>query len=125
MPGGGFFSLQIAGHQEADYVATAHAEIVRNENSAWAGSLAVAASWADWRGATSLIVGNRWLEMLTRFDKPTCLVFGKDSLPDTDFSEVEQTGTMTRVLPDCGHSMSWENPSALAAALSDFCAMHE
>lgn len=124
-PGGGFFSLQIARQQEAEYIATTHAEIVRNDRSAWAGSLAVAASWAVWRGASSLIAGNTWFEMLTRFDKPTCLIFGEDSLPDSDFSEVEQAGTMTRVLPNCGHSMSWENPSALAAALSDFCALHE
>ena len=48
------------------------------------------------------------------------LVFGELSLPDDDFNRLQQKGVALKIIPDAGHSMSWENPSALAQALSGF-----
>ncbi|MFZ3388358.1 hypothetical protein [Buttiauxella gaviniae] len=46
-------------------------------------------------------------------------------LPGSDFTKVRTLKITTTVLPDCGHSMSWENPSALSDALDAFGKMHE
>ncbi|WMY72249.1 alpha/beta hydrolase [Buttiauxella selenatireducens] len=124
-PGGGFFSRQICSFSEADYLSTTHHAMVNAESGPWAGSLAIAAPWAVWRGADSLIKGNNWLDIFARLGRPKALVFGEQSLPNTDFTQVQNLGIQTTVLPDCGHSMSWENPSALAHALDSFCKKHE
>lgn len=120
-PGGGFFSKQICRHSEAAFVDTIYPRLVAQEQSAWAGSLAVDAPWAIWRGAASLIEGNEWFSLFTGLAIPTQLIFGEHSLPDEDFSCLEAMGVPVVILPDCGHSMSWENPSALAQTLATFC----
>ncbi|RJT24056.1 alpha/beta fold hydrolase [Buttiauxella izardii] len=124
-PGGGFFSKQICSESEADYVAELHHSIIQSENGPWAGSLSAAAAWAVWRGANSLINGNDWMDIFAQLDKPKTLLFGEQSLPDQDFTQVKSLNIKTEVLPDCGHSMSWENPSALAGALAAFCINNE
>jgi pimeloyl-ACP methyl ester carboxylesterase len=124
-PGGGFFSRQICSTSEADYVSSIHHLMVSDESGPWAGSLAVAAPWAVWRGADSLIKGNNWLDIFAALRKPKALIFGAESLPDSDFEHIKTMKITTEVLPDCGHSMSWENPSALANALDAFCRKHE
>lgn len=124
-PGGGFFSKQIYQSSEAEYVSSLHAAMVSEESSPWAGSLLVAAPWAVWRGAGSLIKGNNWLDIFALLNKPKALIFGENSLPDNDFTQVEGLNIQTIVLDGCGHSMSWENPAALAAALDSFCKEYE
>ncbi|TNV17935.1 alpha/beta hydrolase [Buttiauxella sp. B2] len=124
-PGGGFFSRQICSTSEADYVSTVHHSMVSDESGPWAGSLAVAAPWAVWRGADSLIKGNSWLDIFAALRKPKALIFGEESLPDSDFEQIKALNITTEVLSDCGHSMSWENPSALAKALDTFCQKYE
>ncbi|RPH24790.1 alpha/beta hydrolase [Buttiauxella warmboldiae] len=124
-PGGGFFSQQICSTGERDYVATLHHAMIDAESGPWAGSLAAAAPYAVWRGANNLISGNHWLEMFARLKKPQALIFGERSLPDDDFTQIQTMSITTTVLPDCGHCMSWENPSALAGALAAFCEKHD
>ncbi|KFC06574.1 2-hydroxy-6-oxo-6-phenylhexa-2,4-dienoate hydrolase [Trabulsiella guamensis ATCC 49490] len=97
------------------------AELVAQDDSPWAGSLAVDAPWAVWRGAASLVAGNDWFTRFVDLPKPKQLIFGEHSLPDDDFSRLDALGIPTVVLPGCGHLMSWENPTALAAALTAFC----
>lgn len=121
-PDGGFFSRQICRFDEETYIARVHALMMHNHNNPWTGSLSIAAPWAVWRGASSLIIGNHWLEMFIELTKPTCLLFGEKSLPDADFTQLRAMGIGTVELADCGHNMSWENPSAFAAALAAFCA---
>lgn len=124
-PGGGFFSQQICSNSEADYVSTIHHSMVSDESGPWAGSLSVAAPWAVWRGAESLINGNDWIGAFAELNKPKALIFGERSLPDSDFEQIRTMNISTVVLPACGHSMSWENPSALAKALDAFCQCYE
>lgn len=124
-PGGGFFSKQICRNTQAEYIAAIHPAMVAGESGPWAGSLAVAAPWAVWRAADSLITGNDWLGIFARLTRPKALIIGQQSLPDADFTQIQAMNIMTEVLPDCGHSMSWENPSALAGALAAFCSKQD
>lgn len=121
-PGGGFFSKEICRYGEDKFVETIwHQMVKEEEGSPWAGSLAVDAPWAVWRGAANLIAGNNWLERFVQLPISKQLIFGEYSLPDDDFSSLTSSGVSTIILPSCGHSMSWENPRALAEALSHFC----
>jgi pimeloyl-ACP methyl ester carboxylesterase len=124
-PGGGFFSQQICSTSEADYISTIHSSMISEEDGPWAGSLSVSAPWAVWRGADSLIKGNNWISIFAELRKPKALIFGEKSLPDSDFDKINAMDISTDVLPDCGHSMSWENPSALAKTLDSFCRIYE
>lgn len=78
--------------------------------------------WAVWRGATSLVEGVKpdWEHLFLSLRCPVMLVFGERSLPDDDFNRLQQNGVAVKIIPDAGHSMSRENPSALAQALSGF-----
>lgn len=120
-PGGGFFSQQIVRVSEDEWLNSGHQEMVANEQSAWAGSSLVAAPWAVWRGASALVNGKEWMAVFRHLPVAKCLIFGEQSLPDNDYSDVAAMGIETHTLADCGHSMSWENPAALAAALNGFC----
>ena len=124
-PDGGFFSRQICRVDEETYITHVYALMMNNYKNPWTGSLSAAAPWAVWRGASSLITGNQWFEMFVELNKPICLLFGAESLPDADFTQLSAMGIATVELADCGHNMSWENPPALAAALAAFCTAHE
>ncbi|PWW11563.1 alpha/beta fold hydrolase [Mangrovibacter plantisponsor] len=120
-PGGGFFSQQICRYSEGEFVSTAWQQMVEQETSPWAGSLAADAPWAVWRGASSLVSGSNWFARFMALPMVKQLVFGEHSLPDNDFTALRDAGVSTVVLPECGHCMSWENPGALAGALAMFC----
>lgn len=120
-PGGGVFSQQICRYDETRYVDVVHNILVANDKTPWAASMAVASPRAVWRGADSLIKGNDWMSMFLQLNRPKALIFGEQSLPDADFDKVNSSGVMTLVVPDCGHGLSSENPSGLAAALAQFC----
>lgn len=123
-PGGGFFSRKIAAIPEADYVARGHREIAQaaraDGNAIWAASMSIAAPFAVHREAVSLIEGTRpsWREMLYGLPLPRTVLFGERSLPDPDFESLPQHGCQVDVIPDAGHSMAWDNPAGLAAALA-------
>lgn len=119
--GGGMFSRSIAAQEEREFVTLGYHEMLRTEQTPWAGSLQSNAPYAVWRGAASLVAGvtPSWAERFLALSCPVFLLFGEQSLPDNDFDEIRQKGVMVSVIPDAGHSMSWENPSALAKALAD------
>lgn len=120
--GGGMFSRAIAAQTEQHFLAQGYDDMLRAETSPWAGSLQSNAPWAVWRGATSLVEGVKpdWEHLFLSLRCPVMLVFGERSLPDDDFNRLQQNGVAVKIIPDAGHSMSWENPSALAQALSGF-----
>ncbi|MFB2863439.1 alpha/beta fold hydrolase [Aeromonas sp. MdU4] len=120
-PGGGFLSKEICSHSEDDFIDHIWQKMVMQDASPWAGSLAVDAPWAVWRGAASLITGSNWLDSFVELPVKKQLIFGEHSLPDNDFTSLAASGVSTITLPNCGHCMSWENPGALAEALSNFC----
>ena len=120
--GGGMFSRAIAAQTEQHFLAQGYDDMLRAETSPWAGSLQSNAPRAVWRGATSLVEGVKpdWEHLFLSLRCPVMLVFGERSLPDDDFNRLQQNGVAVKIIPDAGHSMSWENPSALAQTLSGF-----
>lgn len=60
-----------------------------------------------------------WRTTLYRFDFPKCFIFGEKSLPDKDYEEFLRRKETVEVVKNAGHSMAWENPAALAAAIKN------
>ncbi len=119
--GGGMFSRTIAAQPERFFVEQGYRALLEAEKSAWAGSLQSNAPHAVWRGAASLVTGvePEWAEQFLALTCPVTLIFGEWSLPDSDVNELQQKGVEVKIIPDAGHSMSWENPSALAKVLAE------
>jgi pimeloyl-ACP methyl ester carboxylesterase len=124
--GGGMFSRGIAAQQESEFVHSGFAAMLSEEQSPWAGSLLSTAPYAVWREAASLVaaISPSWLELFTALQLPKWLIFGEKSLPDPDFTAVQEAGINTIILSNAGHSMSWENPAGLARALAACCGNH-
>ena len=119
--GGGQFSRGIAAQTEAEFIRTGYPAMLAAETSGWKGSLASNAPWAVWRGAASLVKGISpgWGDIFINLAVPTWLIFGELSLPDQDEAAMRQQGVAVKIVPAAGHSMSLENPSALAAVLAE------
>ncbi len=120
-PGGGFFSTPIAQMSEAEYVARGHAAAMRNTTDpVWAGSMAAAAPVAVHRGCVSLLRGASptWRELLAALTMPRTVIIGAHSLPDSDTERLPAIGVDVRIVSQAGHSMAWENPAGLAAAIA-------
>lgn len=123
-PGGGVFSRSIAGQREERYVASGHAETIRDAaragNEIWAGSMAATAPFAVHRGAVSLVEGSSpsWRQQLVALGMPRTVLFGARSSPDPDVEALAAAGVCVAIVPDAGHSMAWENPSGLARAIA-------
>jgi pimeloyl-ACP methyl ester carboxylesterase len=124
-PGGGFFSRAVAAFSEPDYLAFGHERILRSaikdNNLIWAGSLAVASPRAIYRQAVSLVQGSSptWRDQLASFCFSKTILFGEHSLPDPDIEILPQIGVKIGIVPDAGHSMAWENPAGVAAAIRE------
>lgn len=121
--GGGYFSRKIAALSEGAYLAGGHDETVeaarRDGNVIWAGSLAASAPYAVHRESVSLVEGSTpsWRDQLYGLRLPRTVIFGERSLPDGDFDRLPKHGCRVDVVPQAGHSMAWDNPGGLAAAL--------
>ncbi|MEO2219033.1 alpha/beta hydrolase [Chromobacterium vaccinii] len=121
--GGGTYSRALTAWNENDYVANGHQELIQAfgaDSPAWAGSMAVASPLAVHRAAKSLIQGSpiSWREQLLALAMPRTLIFGGRSLPDPDTEWLPRRGIAVRVVADAGHSMAWDNPAGLAAAMA-------
>lgn len=117
--GGGVYSRLLAEKTEAEFISQVYDKILANHTSPWKGSAQNAAPWAMWRGAKSLIDGTSpsWMDIFLNLSCSRTLIFGEQSLPDSDFQYVNHKGISVDTVPEAGHSMSWVNPSALAAVL--------
>jgi pimeloyl-ACP methyl ester carboxylesterase len=121
--GGGSFSLPVSRQSEADYVARGHAAEVRkliaDGQTILSASLERADPVAVHRGATSLVRGGSpsWRAQLEALPMPRTFIFGARSLPDPDSERLPRMGVEVRIVPDAGHSMIVENPSAYAEAV--------
>lgn len=126
--GGGLFSRAIAAFAEAENVARGHEATAREAaatgDRVWAGSLATSASFAMHRAAVSLVRGGEppWREQLLAHTARRTVLFGARSLPDADVERLRHQGLDVAVVPEAGHSMAWENPAGLAAAIARACA---
>ncbi|MBY6289526.1 alpha/beta fold hydrolase [Enterobacter bugandensis] len=119
--GGGMFSRSIAAQTEHQFVAQGYNAMLRKETTAWAGCLQSNAPYAVWRSASSLVAGVEpdWEAQFLSLTCPVTLIFGELSLPDDDVDNLKLKGVEVKIIPAAGHSMSWENPSALAQALAE------
>ncbi|QHB32823.1 alpha/beta hydrolase [Yersinia canariae] len=117
--GGGLYSRLLVEKPEAEFISQEYDNMLVNHTSPWKGSAQNAAPWAMWRGAKSLIEGASpsWMETFLNLTCSRTLIFGEQSLPDSDFQYVSHKGIAIATVPHAGHSMSWENPSALATVL--------
>lgn len=126
-PGGGLFSRGIAATSAADYLASGHAQVVREAaaagNQVWAGSMRTSSPCAVHGGARSLVEGSdpTWRAQLLSLDMPRVVLFGEQSLPDPDYAALPGQGVAVAVVPNAGHSMAWDNPAGLAAAIASAC----
>lgn len=118
--GGGFFSRQIVRWTEDDFVSKGFAALVEQEQTAWKGSLQATDPRALWRAARSLTAGvsPEWMTRFLTLECRKALIVGERTLPDADAALVAGNGIAVHTIASAGHSMSWENPAALAAALS-------
>ena len=119
--GGGMFSREIVRESEAQFVENGYSRLLQEELSPWAASLQSSAPWALWRGANSLVEGitPSWMNLFISLTCNKALIFGELSLPDEECEAVQKAGIPLHIVPDAGHSMSWENPAALAGILAD------
>ncbi|ELS7770495.1 alpha/beta hydrolase [Escherichia coli] len=117
--GGGTYSRKIIEKPEAEFISHIYNELLECETSPWKGELQNAAPWAIWRGAKSLVDGTTpsWRDIFLNLHCSRTLIFGEQSLPDNDFQQIKESGISVAIVPNAGHSMSWENPSALASIL--------
>lgn len=122
-PGGGQFSRGIAAIPEAEYCAGGQDAIARaaraEGNDIWAASLAGSAAYAVHRTASSLVAGGdpTWRSILTSLAGPRTLIIGERSLPYADALGLPEAGIKIAVVPQAGHSIPWDNPAGLAAAI--------
>lgn len=125
--GGGVFSRKITAQSEADFIEHGLDRIIAEDGTPWAGSLQRSAPQAVWRGAKSLVDGitPSWSERFLALDMPRCFIVGEHSLPDNDMTLFSACGIDSLIIADADHSMSWENPSGLAHALSGWIGKQE
>ncbi len=123
-PGGGPFSRGIAAIPEAEYCAGGQDAIVRaaqaEGNDIWAASLAGSAAYAVQRTARSLVEGSdpTWRSLLTSLRVSRMLIVGELSLPYDDAAGLPEAGVEIAIVPRAGHSIPWDNPAGLAAAIA-------
>jgi pimeloyl-ACP methyl ester carboxylesterase len=136
-PGGGETSRRIAAQSEAEFCATGFPALLAEIRAeALAGdplSIAVAAAFqvvapfALYRSAVGLVQGTQptMREHLLGLSIPRLYLFGERSLPHPDHAWLPAQGVPVQVVPDAGHGMMWEQPSAFAAALHVALTMDE
>lgn len=122
--GGGVFSRRIAAMPEADYCRGGQDAAIEASNAEgneiWAASLSQTAAYAVHRTARSLVEGSEptWRSMLTGLAVPRRLVIGERSLPYDDALGLPEAGVAIAVVARAGHSIPWDNPAGLAAAIA-------
>ncbi|SGZ05710.1 Probable hydrolase [Moritella viscosa] len=121
--GGGFFSQKIATYSEDNYRAFGHNDIINESlatsNTEWATCLRMSSPHAVHREAVSLIEGQNpsWRQTFYSLNTTKTYIFGSETLPDPDYQELKSNNINIGIVERAGHSMAWENPKGLAAAI--------
>lgn len=121
--GGGSFSRIIAAQDEIEFIAYGHDLLIEEDDTPWAGSMQMTLAQAAWRGASSLVNGITpcWLDIFTTLPMRCGLIVGECSPSDQDVDIVKAAGINLSVVARAGHTMSWQNPQGLAAAIAAGC----
>lgn len=123
--GGGFASRAIASYSEQDFAGHGLADYTSRQrqegNTNWAASLSLWSPLAAHRLSKSAIAGQTpaWREILYSLTCPRTYIFGERSLPDPDMQALADQGVHIEIVERAGHSMAWENPAGLAAAIKN------
>ena len=123
--GGGPFSRAIAAFEMNDFASRGLEQMVedniRSGNSLWASSLSMWSPRAAYGAAKSLVEGcsPSWREILYSLKCRKTFIYGEGSLPNADMQALIDNGIHLEVVKDAGHSMTWENPKGLAAAIKN------
>jgi pimeloyl-ACP methyl ester carboxylesterase len=128
--GGGPLARSIASQPEADYIATGHAELVRDTQkaalesgseiaAAFLATLEVAAPHAVYRSAQSLIEGvvPSMRERLARLQNPRCYIVGANE-DRGDLDSLANAGVSILQVEGAGRFMFAEQPGRFIAALA-------
>lgn len=95
-------------------------------NEMWAATFSVTSPVALYRISRSAVQGQTPAsrDILYSLDCPRTFIFGEHSLPDCDEQVLKDHGIHIEIVPAAGHSMAWENPSGLAAAIKNGIVNH-
>lgn len=122
--GGGMPSSLISAQSEAGFVAEGQAALVRlfaadPASASYAATLALSSPVALHRSASGLVAPRKPSAgaILRGLSVPRTFLVGERSLPYTDAGGLPAAGVEVVVIPGAGHNMSFENPSAFAAAV--------
>jgi pimeloyl-ACP methyl ester carboxylesterase len=130
--GGGPLSIRIAGQTETHFIDTGYQnllEMIKRSGQTGDrgmallfGSLQIADPCGLHRSAVSLVEGTQPVmrEQLQRLNIPRLYMFGDQSLPDPDTERLPENGVDVAIIPNAGHAIMWDNPSAFAGGLASF-----
>jgi len=117
-------SRQIADMDMTEFIGRGFAALLddsrENGNGMWAATLSVWLPKAAYLLSKSAAEGGNpsWRSILYTLECPRTFIFGEYSLPDSDVQVLTEHGIQIEIVRKAGHSMAWENPAGLAAAIS-------
>lgn len=119
----GATSRKIGSQSSEDFLSSGYASLLaraQQRNPLWAATLAHWLPEAAWRISRSAIRGGSpsWRQQLYDLDRPKSYLFGAQTLPSEDEAVLRANGVRVEIIPDAGHSMALENPSALATTIA-------
>jgi pimeloyl-ACP methyl ester carboxylesterase len=119
----GATSRKMGSYTWEDFLSHGFADILdraRTRNPLWAASLASWLPEAAWGLSRAAMRGGipSWRQQLYSLPMPRAFFFGAESLPDEDEQILREHGIRVEIIPDAGHSMALDNPSALAEAIA-------
>lgn len=121
--GKGSVSYSIAQYSEEDFISAGFARLIHKSkkagNTLWAASLSHWLPLAAYRLSKHAAAGGNpsWRNVLYGLPMPKTFIFGEYSLPDDNYTLLQEKGIRIETVKNAGHSMAWENPEGLAAAI--------
>ncbi|NRT75597.1 alpha/beta fold hydrolase [Clostridium beijerinckii] len=118
----GSSSYEFGTCKEEDFVNGIFDEVISetsSKNSMWIATLSVCSSTAISRISKSAVAGGEpsWRKILYSLKCKKTFIFGENSLPDNDQTELKKHMINIEIVKSAGHSMAWENPKGLAEAI--------
>ena len=119
----GATSRKIGSQSSEDFLSHGYASLLaraQQSNPLWGATLAHWLPEAAWRISRSAMRGGSpaWRQQLYDLTRPKAFVFGERTLPSEDEAVLRANGVRVEIIPDAGHSMALENPSALAETIA-------
>ncbi len=119
----GATSKKIGSQSLEDFKTIGYSDLLaraRKKNPLWGATLASWSPEAAWGLSCSGVRGGSpsWRQQLYDLPIPRAYLFGANSLPSSDYEELQRHGIRVEVIPYAGHSMGLENPGALAETIA-------